>query len=122
MKKILLIDDEVDFLRITKLNLAETGEYEVFTAANGREGIEIAKSKKPDLILLDVLMPDMDGGDVAAALEDDVSTKDIPIVFVTAVAKKDEVDAGGGLIGGRPFLAKPVNAKELCEYIKKILG
>ena len=121
-KKVLLIDDEEDFCHFVKLNLEDTGKFEVSMATNGAEGIEIAKENKPDIIMLDLLMPVMDGSEVAEHLLEDERTKNIPSVFVTALTRKKEVDSHSGTIGGRTFLAKPVTPKELIECIDRVLA
>jgi CheY-like chemotaxis protein len=121
-QKILLIDDESDFCFFVKLNLEKTGNYTVFTAASGKEGIELAKQHKPDLIILDVMMPRMDGGRVAEILLEDESTSGIPIVFLTAAIREEEVSKNGGRIGGMDFVAKPVTPEELIERIELYLG
>ncbi|MDP8253733.1 MAG: response regulator [Candidatus Kaelpia aquatica] len=120
-KKILLIDDEEDFCHFVKLNLEDTGRFEVSTATSGIKGIEMAKEKKPDLILLDLLMPVMDGSEAAEHLLKNETTKHIPIVFVTALTRKKEVDSHYGTIGGRTFLAKPVTPEELIQCIERVL-
>ncbi len=120
-KKVLLIDDEEDFCHFVKLNLEDTGKFEVWMATNGSEGLELAKENKPDIIMLDLLMPIMDGSEVAEHLLEDERTKNIPIVFVTALTRKKEVDSHYGTIGGRTFLAKPVTPEELIECIDKVL-
>ena len=81
----------------------------------------MAKAKNPDLILLDIFMPEMDGPAVAEQLLADKSTKDIPIIFVTAVVTKQDVVAKGELIGGRHVLAKPVTTKEMISSIRTVL-
>lgn len=121
-KKILIIDDEEDFTKIVKLNLEETGKYEVRTENRGSNGFPAAKEFKPDLILLDILMPDMGGGEVAYRLKEDKSVKNIPIVFLTAVVTKEETTSHGGIIGGHPFIAKPVNAEKLIDCIEENIG
>jgi DNA-binding response OmpR family regulator len=118
-KKILIVDDEVNFTKLVKLNLEETGRYEVRTENKGRRAFAVAKEFKPDLILLDIVMPDVQGDDVACQLVNDEVTKNIPILFLTAVVTKEEAKIHSGVIGGRPFIAKPVNAKELIESIEK---
>lgn len=118
--KILIIDDEEDFSYFVKLNLEKTKEFEVLTASNAEEGIRIAKSARPELILLDIVMPKMGGDDVAYYLENDKTTKDIPILFLTALVKKNE-EEGGGEIGGRRYIAKPVTVSELISRIKMAL-
>ena len=121
-QKILLIDDEEDFCYFAKLNLEKTGNYTVFTATGGREGIALAGQHKPDLIVLDVMMPRMDGGQVAQALLEDEATRAIPIVFLTAVIREEEVSKSGGRIGGRHFIAKPITPEKLVESIEYYLS
>jgi len=82
-QKILLVDDEPDILEIIGFNLEREG-YEVFTAPNGRKALEIARKQKPDLVLLDVMMPEMDGMDACRELREDPNLKDTLIAFLTA--------------------------------------
>ena len=119
--KILIIDDEEDFGHFIKLNLERTGEFEVLVSTEGKQGIVLAKSHNPDLILLDIMMPEMDGTEIAEHLLDDTSTKDIPIVFLTALVKKGELKDKTGRIAGRYFIAKPVTSDELIAKIKSVL-
>ena len=116
-KRILLIDDERSFTRMLKLNLEETGAYEVIAKHMGTEGLAAARQFKPDLIFLDVVMPDMSGGDVASQIEADGSVKNTPIVFLTAAAKKEDE----GMIAGRVFIAKPVTVEEVIDCIERNL-
>ena len=123
MKKILLIDDEEDFCFFVKANLENTKEFEVITTSKAQEGIELAQKEKPDLILLDILMPEMSGSDVAQVLLNNPETKNIPIIFITAIVTKDEIGPETmKKIGGRNFIAKPITTKELIKAIKKVLG
>ena len=121
-KKILIVDDEENFTKMVKLNLEETGEYTVKIENNSNNAFMAAKEFKPDLILLDIMMPGMDGGDVASELKTDNVLKDIPVVFLTAIVKEDEMDSQDGSIGGHPFIAKPVSAEDLVKHIKKHIG
>jgi CheY-like chemotaxis protein len=121
LKKILIIDDEVDICNFTKRVLDRTGKFETFVTQDSEDGIFIAKSKKPDLILLDINMPKLDGGAVAQELSQYQVTSDIPIVFVTALLKKEEVE-GDGKINKHFFLPKPISADELVAKIEEILG
>ncbi|MEA3560285.1 MAG: response regulator [Candidatus Omnitrophota bacterium] len=119
--KILIIDDEKDFCLLLKMNLERSGEFEVAIATDGKTGIERAKECRPDLILLDIIMPGMDGAMVAYSLNNDAITKNIPVLFLTAVVKKEEVEDSKGIIGNQHFVSKPVNAEELIAQIRKVL-
>ena len=121
-KRILIIDDEVDIASSLKFFLEKTGLYEVRIEQMGQTGIEAATTFKPDLILLDVMMPDMDGGDVAAQIGEDKLTSRIPIVFLTAAVTKAEADAQGGTIGDRPVLSKLTSLDQVITYVKRTLG
>jgi len=121
--KVLVIDDEVDFCYFVQKNLIQNGLFDVIIATNGNDGIELAKNEKPDIILLDLFMPDMPGEDVAAALEENIATADIPILFVTALATNDDiVDSKENKIGNNYILPKPVRTKKLIETIMNILS
>ena len=121
-KRILVVDDQADVTRMLKLNLEQTNDYEVRMENNSRMALAAAEEFHPDLILLDVVMPGMDGGDLASRLEASPQLKGVPIVFLTAAATKQEASARGGRIGGLPFLAKPVNTAEVVRCLKKYLG
>jgi CheY-like chemotaxis protein len=116
-RTILIIDDEEDFCLFVKLNLEQTGNFEVLTANSGAEGITIANRYQPDLILLDIIMPNMTGTQVAEALRNNKATKDIPIIFVTAIVKRGEVGAMDYQFGGNYFVFKPVKLDELIREI-----
>jgi CheY-like chemotaxis protein len=118
-KKILMVDDERDFCHFVKLNLERSGKYQVYTAYNGADGVAEAVKSKPDLILLDVVMHDMDGGEVAWHLLNDSATKGIPIIFLTAVLKATEAEQ---LRGGHQFLSKPITPEKLMNKIDARLG
>ncbi|MCG2712521.1 MAG: response regulator [Candidatus Omnitrophica bacterium] len=118
-RRVLIIDDEVSFIDIVKINLERTGNYIVRAESDGTKGMAIAKEFKPDIILLDIIMPDISGDEIAVQLEKEEDTKHIPIVFLTAVVKKEEVEFGGAVIGGKTFIAKPVTLEELIKVIEK---
>ena len=120
-KRILIIDDEPGFTQLVEMNLKQSGRYEVRAENSGALGLAAVKQFKPDLILLDILMPGMYGDEVASRLKHDEDTKNIPIVFLTAVISKEEVERERGLIGGHPFIAKPVSAEELIKVIEKYI-
>jgi DNA-binding response OmpR family regulator len=121
--KVLIIDDEVDFCYFVQKNLMRDGMFDVIIATNGQDGIKLAKNEEPDIILLDLFMPDMPGEDVADALKENTATADIPILFVTALASNDDiVDSEENKIGNNYILPKPVRTKKLIETIMKILS
>ena len=121
-KKILVVDDETTITRLLKLNLEKTGAYLVREENRGAKAYAAAREFKPDLILLDVMMPDLDGGEVAAQLQADPLMKGIPIIFLTAAVKKEELSARDGFIGGFPYIAKPLDAKGVQAQIEKQLA
>jgi len=118
-KKILIIDDEESFCRLVKLNLEETGKYEVRAETQSVNAIRAVKEFKPDLILLDIVMPNVDGGEISQKLKSDEAFKNIPIVFLTAIVTEREVSDQKGIIAGRPFLAKPVPLDKLIYCIEQ---
>lgn len=118
-KRILIIDDEENFCNLVKKNIEQTGEFEVHIATNGDDGIRLVREIKPDLILLDVMMPEMDGGEVASLIRNDKSIKDTPIVFLTAIVREGEVSSQASFTRGYSFLAKTVTVGELIACIKK---
>jgi CheY-like chemotaxis protein len=121
-KKILMIDDEEDLCYSVKTNLELTGEFDVIAVSHAEEGIRLAQKEQPDLILLDVIMPDMSGEDVAIALSDVPKTKDIPIIFLTAVVTYMSIPPGTiKRIGGRDFISKPIDRDSLIKCIKTVI-
>ncbi len=121
-KRILVVDDEAGLTRMMKLNLEQTGLYEVRTENFARKALESARDFHPDLVLLDVLMPGMLGSEVAAQIEQDPQLQGVKFAFLTAVVTKKEQREQEGRIGGHAFLAKPASAEELCRFIEEQLG
>jgi two-component system alkaline phosphatase synthesis response regulator PhoP len=119
--KILIIDDEEDVCVYLKSILERTGKFEVWATASPGEGIALAKSNRPDLILLDIIMPEMDGTEVAEELQKTPSTRDILVVFVTVLAKREDVEGCEGIIGGHPFLCKTLDREEFIARIESLL-
>ncbi len=117
-KRILVIDDEEDFCRLVKKNIEKTGEFDVDIATSGEEGIKLAKEIKPGLVLLDIVMPEVDGADVASAIKEDNSIKDTPIVFLTSIMREEESDSQPSFTRGYSLLAKTVTVQELIACIK----
>ena len=116
--KILIVDDEKGFTRLTKLVLSD---YENCEENNSARALETARTFRSDLILLDVVMPDFDGGDIAAQIHADPLLKRVPIVFVTAIVTEKETEKRQ-LFGGYPFISKPVTPEKLIENIEKYLA
>jgi CheY-like chemotaxis protein len=122
-KRVLIIDDERDICQFTKTVLERNGRFEVFVSSDSTSGIEMVKRNKPDIILLDINMPGLDGGDIAQTLGDFSMTRDIPIIFVTGLLKKEELALKDkGKVGRHYFIAKPVTPKELIEKIEAVLN
>ena len=121
-KKVLIIDDEEAFTFFVKKNLGEKGEYEVAVATEGETGIELAKRFRADVILLDIIMPGMSGPDIAEVLLDDPLTKQIPLIFLTAVVTNEEIGIKSmKKIGRRNFIAKPVSIERLSACIEDVV-
>ena len=117
-KRILIIDDEASFTRLLKLNLHHTGRYTAETVNDPDQALAVAREFSPDLILLDVMMPRVDGGELASRLLASSKFKTTPIVFLTAAVKRNEVSSHHGSVGGLPFIAKPVDLKEVIDCIE----
>src|ERR1051325_10259843 len=117
-KRILLVDDEKIITRLLKLNLEQTNNYLVRVENAATGALAAAEQFQPDLILLDIMMPGIDGGELAQRFQDSAQLKDVPVVFLTAAATKGEVFLNGGRIGGLPFLAKPVDMPEVIRCIE----
>lgn len=118
-KRILLVDDEKSLTTLLKLNLEESGRYEVRVENWPEDALAAAREFKPDLVLLDLIMPRLPGGDVAAQIKADPALKDTPIVFLTAAVRKSQVEDHEGIICDHPCLAKPATADEVMAMIEK---
>lgn len=117
LPRILVVDDEISFTRLVKLNLEGTGRYSVRVENDPRLALPAALDFHADLVLLDVMMPGLDGGDVASRFASDPKLRHTPIIFLTATVKHAEVDAHEGCIGGLQFLSKPVALQELLACL-----
>src|SRR5829696_1016914 len=117
-KKILAVDDERHIVRLVEVNLQRAG-YEVVTAYDGREALEKVKSENPDLVVLDVMMPYMDGFEVLKNLKGDPTTAEIPVIMLTAKAQDADVFRGWQS-GVDCYLTKPFNPMELIAFVKRI--
>jgi two-component system, OmpR family, response regulator len=121
-KRIFIVDDEPAITRLLKANLEETNFYIVHAENVATKALAAAEAFGPDLVLMDVMMPGTDGSDLASCFQANRKLKDVPLVFLTAAVKREEISAGGGRIGGLPFLAKPVDVSEVLGCLQSFLG
>jgi DNA-binding response OmpR family regulator len=119
MTKVLVIDDEAPIRLLCRVNL-EAEKMEVFEAADGPSGLALARKEKPDVVLLDVMMPGMDGWQVAEQLLEEEATSQIPLVFLTARAELRD-RARGLELGGVDYITKPFNPVELASIVETLL-
>jgi two-component system alkaline phosphatase synthesis response regulator PhoP len=119
MTKVLVIDDEAPIRLLCRVNL-EAEKMQVLEAADGESGVEIARTEKPDVVLLDVMLPGMDGWQVAERLVEDETTSQIPLVFLTARAELRD-RARGLELGGVDYITKPFNPLDLAPVIEGLL-
>ncbi len=119
MTKVLVVDDEAPIRLLCRVNL-EAENMHVLEAADGESGLEIARTEKPDVVLLDVMLPGMDGWQVAERLVEDEATSQIPLVFLTARAELRD-RARGLELGGVDYITKPFNPLELAPVIEGLL-
>ncbi len=120
MTKVLVIDDEAPIRLLCRVNLEAEG-MTVVEAPDGASGLDVARAEVPDVVLLDVMMPGLDGWNVAQRLLDDPATRHIPIVFLTARA--DVYDRSRGLdLGGVDYITKPFNPVELASLVRTVLS
>jgi CheY-like chemotaxis protein len=118
-KRIFIVDDESGFTRLLKLTLEKTGGYQVQEENDGTNAWRAAREFKPDIIFLDIVMPKIDGGDVAQQIRSDPALAHVPIIFLTAIVSQKETNSE---IGGFPFLAKPVSLDAITQCIREHLG
>jgi CheY-like chemotaxis protein len=117
-KRILLVDDEPFLTSLLRMNLEDTDEYEVREENNSLNALDVIKDFVPDLIILDVMMPDLDGADILFRLKNDQRLKHIVVVFHTATVSRTELTSHGGIISGYPFLPKPASADQIIAFIE----
>ena len=120
-KRILFIDDEEALLRMLKKSLEITGDFKVETAANGKEGIKLARKVTPDLVVLDVMMPEMDGFEVLRRLKEDQKTFPIPVIMLSS-DPADEAKIKAAQLYGEIYLTKPIQALDLIARINHVLA
>lgn len=118
-KRILVVDDEPSVTRNLKLNLETSGGYDVFAENHPDNALTAARIFRPDLVLLDIMMPGMDGGDVAERLRADPLFRDTPIIFLTAIVSNEETHGREMVSGGETYLAKPVDIGDLKKTLEQ---
>lgn len=119
-KKILVVDDEGELVKGLQIRLEASG-FEVIAAFDGQEGLEKARDEKPDLILLDVMMPKMNGYQVCRELKNDENTKNIVVIMLTAKGQESD-KFWGKEVGANDYVIKPFESSELMEKIKELLN
>ena len=118
-KKILVVEDELTSQQLIQFHLNNTGEYEVKILVDGKQTLAAANKYSPDLILLDIIIPDTSGIDISRALASQANLKDIPVVFITGLVTEDEVASQDGIFYNRPCLAKPITKDKLLDCVRK---
>jgi CheY-like chemotaxis protein len=120
MRRVLIVDNDRDSTHLVKVLLEKTGRYLVFEENDPTRAHLSTRNFRPDLILLDIVMPERDGGEIAAQIQADPELHNTPIIFVTALVTRAEAKTGLH-IDGHPFLAKPINIPELINAIERVL-
>lgn len=122
MKKILVVDDEIGFTRLLQMNLEQTGKYSVKVVNDSTKALEAARVFRPDIALLDVVMPGMDGGDLVAQMKADPQLARVPVIMLTALVGKNET-SGDALVqsGHLLMLGKPIRLSILIQAIEEQL-
>ena len=125
MKNILVVDDDQDIVELVRTRL-EANNYQVTSASTGREGLRKVQQIKPDLIIMDIMMPEMEGGDAVRMLKADLATRFIPIIFLTALTTQHPVDRESRGINVDdqfyPAIAKPFEPQKLLAEVRKLIG
>ena len=121
-KRVMVVDDERGFTEMVRMSLESLGNYSVCEVNDARRAVSTARDFQPELILLDVMMPEMDGGDVASAFGRDPELADVPLIYLTALVSKEEAPAAGMRNPRHRFLPKPTSMVELMGTIEAEMG
>ena len=119
MKKLLIVDDEREFVALIEDELKEAG-FAVISALDGKRAIHLAKKENPDAILLDIMLPDVNGVNIEKALKEDPDTRDIPIVFISGLYTENDIKKKGHVLEGKKFFAKPFKIEDLVSMINTL--
>lgn len=117
--KVLSVDDDRNFTALLKANLDDTGQFDVRVENYPENALEVMREFRPDIVLLDIIMPRMPGGKVNEAILKDPDLKDTPVVFLTAAVRRSELEKHGGIVCGRPTLAQPCRIEEVINAIDR---
>ena len=117
-KRVLVVDDEPEFTNVLRLSLESHGYYEVREENDAEHARAAAREFDPDVVLLDIMMPEMEGNEVAAALKADPMTRDVPVIFLTALVSRDDAPMGSCSSGGHTFLPKDIRVEKLIRCIE----
>jgi CheY-like chemotaxis protein len=120
IRRVLIVDDDEDVRTITELAASRIGKWETVLAASGMEALEKARSERPDVILLDVMMPEIDGPATLALLREDPATAQIPVVFLTAKAQHGELESYKAL-GASGVIVKPFEVSSFADQLRQIV-
>jgi len=120
-KHLVYVEDEPEMIDLVRLILARKG-YEILGANGGREGLDLIRREHPDLVLLDLMMPDMDGWDVYQQMKADETTHDIPVIVVTAKAQSIDKVLGLHIARVEDYISKPFSPQELVDSVEKVLS
>ncbi|HNT23189.1 MAG TPA: response regulator [Anaerolineales bacterium] len=121
LKRLVYIEDEEEMIDLVRLILSRRG-FEVLGANGGRQGLDMVRKEHPDLVLLDLMMPDMDGWDVYQQMKADDSTREIPVIVVTAKAQSIDKVLGLHIAKVEDYIAKPFSPQELTDSVEKVLA
>ncbi len=120
-KKLAYIEDEAEMIDLVRLILGRRG-FTVLGATGGREGLDLVRKERPDLVLLDLMMPDMDGWDVYHQIKSEEGTREIPVIVITAKAQNIDKILGLHIAKVEDYISKPFSPQELMERVEKVLS
>lgn len=118
-RTILIVDDDVDASRMAKMILEESGFFSVNVCNLGSHALQVLRETKPELVLLDIMMPDADGAELAAQIQKDKTLGAVRIAFMTSLVSQEEI-LSSSVIGGHPYISKPISGEKLLRQIKDI--
>jgi len=121
-RRILVVDDDQSLTKLVTIFLSQTADYIVRVENNAAKAVSAAEEFRPDLILMDIAMPALDGGELASRMRANPALQSVPIIFLTGTVTREEVDDNGGCIGGQRFLAKPFRAEDLIDCVVQELA